>query len=202
MPGHRTLLNRRTVRYVASRALVALLAMTAAGPVLGLDGGGGAVISPQQRRRVIDPETGKLVRLDDARGHHFAGKAELSASQDLPMAFGSLCKKSGSVVLGTDDLIIEDLDHLVFGGVTSSAVIRLQGDPWVAVTIEITAPPDPGFTIHDFDTDLGPPPLFGQSLDGSGNLIFQLGARLTLDEDNIAVGTGQQISYTVTAFYE
>ncbi len=205
MPAQRTLSYRWTARFMAAWACVCLLSTMAARPAQALDAGDGTVISPQQPRRPLGFDSGKAVRLDgrDGAGNaRFASKAELSVTQEYSMTFGSLCKKSGSVVLGTDDAIIEDINHLVFGGVTYAAVIRLEGDPWVAVTIEISAPPDPGFTLSDFDTSLGQPPLFGQALDESGNLSFRLGARLTLDADNITVGPDQEISYTVTAFYE
>jgi hypothetical protein len=204
MSGRRPRRNRHVARILATGAVVCLV-LAMAGPAVPLDPGDGTVIAPQPGRRPLPPPSGKIARLDSGarRGDTMgAGKAELSVYQDFPMEFGALCRKSGSVVLGVDNTIIEDLDVLVYGGTTYSAVIRLEGDPLQNVTIEITAPPAVGFQLGDFTTDRGPVPLFSQTLDGAGQLTLQLGARLTLDAAAIAAGTSQQISYTISTFSE
>lgn len=202
MPRRRSLWDRWTASFKTAGAACCLLAVAAADSAPALDAGDGTVISPQPVRRPLDYETGKIVGLEGSLVHRFADKTELSVYQENAMHFGSLRKASGSVLLGSEDAIIADPDQLVFGGVTYSALIRLEGDPFRAVTIECSAPPGGGFQLSDFDTNLGPPPLSGQLLDGSGSASFQLGARLTLTVEQIAAGNDQEIAYTITAYYE
>lgn len=206
MRGQRPHRDRWTASFRTAGARVCLsvglLAAAAAGPAAALDAGDGTLIAPQPGRRPLSFESGKVLRLDGAFQRRYADKAELSAYQDFAMHFGSLRRASGSVVLGTDDAIIADPDLLVFGGTASSAVIRLEGDPLRSVSIEVASTPAGGFDLEAFDTSLGAPPLAGQPLDGSGNLVFLVGATLTLDADAIAIGEDQQIAYTITASYE
>ncbi|MDD5718344.1 MAG: hypothetical protein PHQ53_01490 [Candidatus Krumholzibacteria bacterium] len=160
-------------------------------------------ISAQPIRRPVLPDTGKIILWESREGSGTEGeKAEISVYQLYSMEFGALCRKSGYVVLGIDDAIVDNPDHLVYGGVPYSGVIQLEGDANRPVTIEITASVNDGLQLSHFNTDLGAPPLLSQTLDDLGNLTFQLGARLTLDAGEIQAGTAQQISYTITTFYE
>ncbi len=202
MQRRRTFWHRQAARIRSAVGVLCLAAGVAAAPILAPAAGDQTVISPQHARRPLEFETGKILRLDGALARRFADKADLSAYQESPLRFGSLCKRSGSIVLGTDDTILEDPDLLVFGGVTYSAVFRLEGDPFRSISIDVSAPAGVGFQIGDFETNLGSPPVSGQTLDGSGSLTFQLGARLTLDADEIAAGPDQEIAYMVTVAYE
>ena len=172
------------------------------GPACALDAGDGTVIAPQPGRRSLHFDSGKVVRLDDVHQRHFGGKRALSAYQVHAMNFGSLRRGDGSVVLSPDDVIVSDPELLIFGGTPYSAVFRIEGDSQLAVSIDVSMLPVAGFQLSGFESNLGPLPLFGQPLDGAGELVFMLGAQLTLTAAELVVGDDQPISYTITATYE
>jgi len=167
-------------------------------PALALDPGDGTVLDTRQldtSKPARKPASGK-------KDPPPAEKAELSVYQVYSMYFGTLVDNDGYVVLGTGDSILQDPDHLVYGGVPQSAQIRLNGDPFVAVTVDFAAGSATGFSLGSFETDYGTPPLSGLTLDATGYLTLHVGARLQLDADLLSSGSGQQIGYTVSALYE
>ena len=182
----------------AVAGLCCLLAVNA----LALDPGDGTTISAQQLRLPVGAESGKTLLLDDGQTKLAGEKAALSVYQVYTMYFGTLCDNDGVVVLGDNDKIIQDADHLVYGGSPQSGVIRLYGDAFHAVSIDITPGSATGFQISEFDTDYGIPPLSGLTLDATGYLTLRLGARLQLYSSSVSSGSGQQIGYTVEAVYE
>jgi hypothetical protein len=181
--------------------LVLSLLLASASSSLALDPGDGTTISAQQLRRPVGASD-KIVPLDLGGRGLSADKAELSVYQVYAMHFGTLCDNSGYVVLGTNDAITQDPDHLVYGGTPFSAEIRLNGDAFRAVSVSIAAGSASGFTLSAFETSYGTPPLSGITLDATGYLTFDLGARLDISAGDVDPGSGQQIGYTVTAVYE
>jgi len=169
-----------------------------------LDPGDGSTVSAQQIRRPLDLDSGKITRLDREPGKEPPGgeKAELSVYQLFAMHFGTLCDDDGAVTLGIADAITSDPDNIVYGGTPQSAVIRLNGDAFRAVSVDVAVGSTPGFQLGDFLTSYGAPPLSGLTLDATGYLTFSLGARLQLDSSVVDPGTGQPIAYTVIAVYE
>jgi hypothetical protein len=129
-------------------------------------------------------------------------KAEVAIYQDLAMHFGTLCDNDGYVVLGTGDTIVQDPNHLVYGGSPQSAQIRLTGDANRAVGVTVAAGSTTGFTLSNFDSDKGVLPLSSLSLDASGNLTLHLGARLQVFASSVNPGSDQQIGYTISVTYE
>jgi hypothetical protein len=174
------------------------LVLGAALPAVALDPGDGTILDTRQ----LDAGKPDRVRLPGKKDPPPAEKDALAVYQVYAMFFGTLVDNDGYVVLGTADAITQDPDHLVYGGVPQSAQIRLDGDPFVAVSVDITPGTATGFTLSSFETDYGTPPLSGLTLDATGNLTLHLGARLQLSASSLSVGSGQQIGYTVSAVYE
>jgi len=170
-------------------------------PVDALDPGDGTVVSSQQLRVPTERDPGQIRLHFDRKGEP-GEKAALSVYQVYSMYFGTLVHNSGYVVLGTNDTVLQDPDHLIYGGSPQSAQIRLYGDPFVAVSFDVTAGSATGFTISNFETDYGTPPLSGLTLDAAGYLTLHVGARLELLAGSLSPGSGQQIGYTVTTIYE
>jgi hypothetical protein len=174
----------------------------AAGSAWALDPGDGTTISAPLRRTPLEFGTERTVPLTPVRKDDPAAKAELSVYQDYAMHFGTLCDNDGYVVLGTGDTIVQDPNHLILGGSPQSAQIKLTGDAFRAVGVSIEDGSATGFTLNNFVTDHGVPPLSSLPLDAAGNLTLRLGARLQVDASSVSAGTGQLIGYTVSAVYE
>jgi len=188
---------------LAAAAGIFCLLLGSAPPALALDPGDGSVLDTGgQLTRQLDTGKPERLRLPGKQDPPPAEKAELSVYQLFAMHFGTLVDNDGYVVLGTGDAILQDPDHLVYGGVPQSAQIRFSGDPFVALSVDFTAGSAMGLVLSAFDTDYGAPPLSGLSLDASGLLTLSVGARLQLDAALLGAGGGQQIGYTVTAIYE
>ena len=185
---------------VATIGIFCLL-LVVAQPAGALDPGDGTVVSSQQLRVPTERDLGQT-RLHIDRKDEPGAKAALSVYQVFSMFFGTLVHNSGYVVLGTADNVLQDPNYLVYGGVPQSAQIRLYGDPFVAVSFDVTAGSATGFVISNFETDYGTPPLSGLTLDAAGYLTLHVGARLELIAGSLSPGDGQQIGYTVTTIYE
>lgn len=203
MNGQRAETRRLTAALATKVGMVCLL-LSLAVPALAIDPGDGTQISSQQLRRPVGASSDKIVPMEFAKGDDMAGhdKAELSVYQVFSMHFGTLCHNDGYVVLDANDTITADPSHLVYGGSSFSAEIRLNGDAFRACTIAITAGSTTGFHLSNFETDFGTPPLSGMTLDGTGYFTFHLGSRLQLDASEVTPGSSQQIGYTVSAVYE
>jgi len=117
------------------------------------------------------------------------------------MDFGQLADKDGAVVLGLADTIVSDPNLISYGGSPYSAVCTITGDPNVGVDITISSTPASGLSLGSFVTSEGTAPLMGVLLDGSGQLVLNIGATLTVDEATAAPGPGQTVSYTITSIY-
>lgn len=196
--------RRKTRQSPVNRvAAVGIFCLLLAGvrPVSALDPGDGFTVNTEQLSLPprSDPDHTKL---PSERKGEPGEKAALSVYQVYSMYFGTLVHNSGYVVLGTADNVLQDPNYLIYGGVPQSAQIRLSGDPFVAVSFDITAGSATGFTISNFDTDYGTPPLTGLTLDAAGYLTLRVGARLELFAGSLSPGNGQQIGYTVTTIYE
>lgn len=174
------------------------LVLGARAPALAMDPGDGSTGDTRQ----LDTRKPDRVRLPGKKDPPPAEKDALSVYQVYAMHFGTLVDNDGYVVLSTADAIVQDPDHLVYGGVPQSAQIRLDGDPFVSVSVDFTAGSGSGFSLSSFETDYGSPPLSGLALDAGGLLTLRVGARLQLDAAVLAAGGGQQIGYTVSAVYE
>jgi hypothetical protein len=189
-------------RIAAALGMICLvLALASAAPAL--DPGDGSRVSTQQLRDPTAQDPGPIkLPVAERKGGSPADKAELSVYQTYAMYFGTLVDNDGYVVLGTGDAITQDPDHLVYGGVPQSAEIRLSGDPFVSVSVDFTAGSATGFSLSQFETDYGTPPLSGLTLDAAGVLTLHVGARLQLLASSVSAGSGQQIGYTISALYE
>lgn len=198
-PRGRQKTNQYRASIVATVGMICLL-LVPADSALGLDPGDGTMVGTEQLRepKVRDAGADKPSKPKDLPGE----KADLSVYQVFGMNFGTLVQNDGYIVLGTGDTVIQDPDHLVYGGMPQSAEIRLNGDPFVSVTFDITAGVASGFTLSHFETDYGTPPLSGLTLDATGNLTLRVGARLRLLSSGVSTGNGQQVGYTISAVYE
>lgn len=128
--------------------------------------------------------------------------AEVSISYDQQMDFGQLADNDGFVILGLGDSIISDPDHIVYGGSPYSGIFTITGDPDTAVDVSISPNiNNDGFTLSSFFSNEGNIPLTGVLLDSGGELILTVGATLTLDKIQAAIGSGQTIAFTITSTY-
>lgn len=197
MRSRRSKSNHLAAGFAATTGMICLVCALG-GPAVALDPGDGTVVDTRQ----LDTSKPQRVVLPSKLDPPPADKDALAVYQVYSMYFGTLVDNDGYVVLGTGDTILQDPNHLVYGGVPQSAQIRLDGDPFVAVSVDFTAGVATGFSLSAFETDYGTPPLSGLTLDAGGLLTLSVGARLQLDAAMLAAGDGQQIGYTVTAVYE
>jgi hypothetical protein len=197
---------RGPARIMATGGVVCLT--LAAGFASALDPGEGTRISKPKPRAPLELGTERKVPLPPVyKGEpgelgEPGEKAEVAIFQDLAMHFGTLCDNDGYVVLGTADTIVQDPNHLVYGGSPQSAQIRLTGDANRAVGVTVAAGSATGFTLSNFNSDKGVLPLSNLSLDASGSLTLHLGARLQVIASSVNPGSDQQIGYTISATYE
>jgi len=193
---------RQTAGFV-TRSGVIVLFLAGAWSARALDAGDGSDLSLQQiRKPAAAGATDRVLSVESLRKGPAGEKAELSVYQVYGMHFGTLCDNDGYVVLGTADAIIQDPDHLFYGGSPQSAEIRFSGDAYRAFGVSVVGGSATGFTLSDFATDYGTPPLSGLTLDSGGLLTLRVGARLQLSAASVAEGNGQEIGYTVSAVYE
>ena len=157
------------------------------------------VISAQTVRRALDLATGKQVRIQSVQVAD-ADKAEVGFVENYELDFGTLADRSGSVLLGADGSIQENNDFIYYGGTTRAAEFVVTGDPLVQVRISFSSTPAGGFTLDDFVTNSGPPPI-SEVLNGSGEILLTIGARLTVDSAVVETGSDQVVGYTITAVY-
>jgi hypothetical protein len=158
------------------------------------------VISAQTVRHALDLAPDKQVRIVNA-SLEVQDKAEIVISQNFALDFGTLCDRTGSVLVGADGNIQDNSDQLYYGGNTQAAQFSLTGDAMRQVTIDFSSAPAGGFTLSDFVTNYGAPPIATQ-FDGAGTLTIELGARLTIDSTVVEPGDGQSVGYTLTSIYD
>jgi hypothetical protein len=191
--------DQSTARILAATWLLGLAMLPVAA---GGEGRGdrGTVIAPQTVRRALDLAPDKRVRLV-ALGDPATGKAEVQVTEDFTLNFGALCDRDGSVLVGADGSVQDNPDHLYYGGTTQAAQFSLTGDALRQVTIDASAAASGGFSLSGFVTNYGETPVLAQ-FDAAGNLVVDLGARLTVDGSQVAAGEGQTVGYTLTTVYQ
>lgn len=188
------------------RIAPAVLALLLLSPATGSDAGDedarhGTVISSQQFRQALDMASDKQVRIDGLRVGPGADKAEVVVSQVAPLLFGSLCDKTGSMLVGSDGTVQDNSDFIYYGGVTQAAEFLVTGDAGVSVTVSASCTPANGFALTQFTSNLGALPV-SDTLDGSGELTMLLGARIHVTSSQVSSGPDQPIDFTITAIYE
>jgi len=183
----------------SSSALLAILLVLTPRAGAGGDPAESTVISAQTLRRALNLATDKQLQIMDT--HVSSGdKAAVAVFENQVLNFGTLADRSGSILVGADGAVQENNDAIYYGGTTRAAEFMVTGDALRSVSIDFLATPAGGFTLGDFVTNFGAPPVNTQ-LDGTGQLIMDVGARLTIDSALVDPGANQLLSYTIRAIY-
>jgi hypothetical protein len=127
-------------------------------------------------------------------------KAAVAVFENHMLNFGTLADRSGSILVGADGAVHENNDAIFYGGTTRAAEFMITGDALASVSIDFVSTPAGGFTLDDFVTNFGAPPVSTQ-FDATGQLVMDVGARLTIDSALVNPGANQLLSYTIRAIY-
>lgn len=183
----------------SSSTLLAVLLVLAPGQGVGGDPAESTVISAQTLRHALNLASDKQVRIMDL--HVWSGdKAAVAVFENHVLVFGTLADRSGSILVGADGTIQENNDAIYYGGTTRAAEFTITGDALANVSIDFLSTPAGGFTLDDFVTNFGAPPVNTQ-FDATGQLVMDVGARLTIDSALVNPGANQLLSYTIRAIY-
>ena len=128
-------------------------------------------------------------------------KAQLAIVENVQIEFGSVLDRSGSIILGLNDLITADPSDIHVGGIPFSGNYLISGTPDTAIQINITSQNANGLVLSQFNTNIGAPPILGTTLNGIGELELIVGAKLTVDSGTAIPGLGQDMAFTITVNY-
>lgn len=130
-----------------------------------------------------------------------ADGAELAITETTELDFGAVVDRNGAVTLGLADAIISDPFGIHVGGVVTTGVYHITGDPFATFSLSVVGATVGGLSISNFNTSEGVPPLLNVALGISGSLDLRLGARATINSAQVNPGLDQPLFYTIIVNY-
>lgn len=130
-----------------------------------------------------------------------ADGAELAISESTELDFGAVVDRNGAVTVGLNDDVIFDPFGIHVGGVVTTGVYRITGDPFATFSLAVIGTTANGLSVDGFNTSEGAPPLLNVALGIAGSLDLRLGGRVTVNSAQAAPGLDQPLFYTITINY-